>query len=1111
MRIRWTTTLLLIGWGVIAYAQPYFPIKVNKKWGLINSDGKIVLQPNYDAIGEFKHFGYAVMQRSGGVGLLDSQGKEIIAPRYDDLKVLDSTLISVMRDGAWWVINLRGDIVLPKGYERVNVLNDNYIAYRRNDKWGIVDQSGRLISEPRFDDVTLAANNLFLVRKGGKLGLVSATGKETLPSIADEITFFNDSLIFYKTGANWGAISDDGSNVVPPKYEGYSKISDTFIKLISNNRSYVYSLVCSSVITQGDYDDYYAFSRKYLIIKKNRQLGLLDWCGDVVLKPQYAEIQSYERDAFRVNYRGKWGIVKVNDQAMTPFEYDYMAPLRGNIAVVKKGAVFGVVNFKGEEVVKPFYQRMEAENNRIKAYTLKPGTTEESLTVLEFDDEGDLAGRSSFDKHLRIRIGGSGAGIPKKSQPEETDYILDKFEWFYAPANDRWGLRRLSDGGIQIEPTFSFVRVVKDLGFTLVGIDQANRYEFERTTYRLDMTYGLVKNDVGLLVTDVDFWDVRFEDFYTGSSVARCVFANGRHGLVNRIGKVIRKDFAYIGAFKDGVARMSMKGKLSGSMKNQNALGNVNTYLSGLQTSNSMVDYTTYDQLFQKEAVLVCEGCEWGYVDTAGRATVEPTYTFANDFVNGVGIVECKGKWGMVNRTGNAIIPCEYDGIEFLENTGNRIVRVYVQEPKYGLIDTLGQLTVDAVYEEIGEFSEGRLAVQRAGLWGFVDAEGLEVIPCRFREVSNFSEGLAAVKIGRQWGYIDKQGDVIMDFNYNKAGNFKGGMAWVNTSDGTGYIDKKEKFIIPVKFEKAFDFEGEVARVVVDGKFALIGREGKFVVKPRFTTIEAFNKHGLAIVSYGKDWTRYGIINRNGTLLTTQTYNEIQPYSEGLAVVKLKESYGYIDTTGQLTIASNYSKAAAFYEGRAAAQKEGICGYISRTGNAVIPFQFSKCLDFQDGKAVVYKGIRRAGLVDTQGNLIIEPSLDRLLQFREGRGLVRDNEYRFYYITEQANIYNGFYEKATEFKHGVAVVQVNGKWGIINRKGIEIIPPKYDKIETFENGYAKVRIEGFTGLSNLSGQVIVAPDFEYISYAGEGLFRVEQGDKIGYFDQSGSWVWTLTK
>lgn len=65
-------------------------------------------------------------------------------------------------------------------------------------------------------------------------------------------------------------------------------------------------------------------------------------------------------------------------------------------------------------------------------------------------------------------------------------------------------------------------------------------------------------------------------------------------------------------------------------------------------------------------------------------------------------------------------------------------------------------------------------------------------------------------------------------------------------------------------------------------------------------------------------------------------------------------------------------------------------------------------------------------------------------------------------------------------------MQINGKWGIINQKGIEVIPPKYDRIESFENGFAKVRIEGFNGLSNLKGEVIAEPDYEFIRYAGQG-------------------------
>lgn len=1105
-------TFLLSVWGVVACAQPYFPVKMNKKWGLIDTSGQMVLQPVYDAIGEFKQYGYAIMQRNGGVGLLDSSGKEIVQPRYNDLKVLDSLLVTVLADGGWQVVNMQGKVVLPVGYDRVSVLNSDYLAFRRHEKWGLVDRYGRLISEPKYDDIRLEKNNVFLTRKDDKLGLLATTGTEILPGTASEISFFNDSLIFYKTNNRWGAVDQYGLKVIPPQYEAYSKISDLYIKLISENRSYIYSLACSSIITKGNYDDYYAFSRRYVMVKKNRQLGLVDWCGTPVLQPQYHEIQSLSDDLFRVNFNGKWGIVKAQDQMVTRFQYDYIAPLRGVIGLVKRGKAFGLVNRQGEEVVAPQYDRIEIEaDNRARAYTRKQeGSGDEALTMLEFNEAGELVGDSRFEKHFVLRI--SGVSASKSTQkPTNNNYVLDKFEWFYSPEHDRWGLRKLEDGSIQMEPSFTYVQVYPDLDFTLVGIEQPNRYEFERTTYRFNMVYGLVKNDIGLLVTDLEFWDVRFEDFYNGNKLARCVFSNGKHGLVDRIGKVVSKDYAFIGAFHNGMARVSVRGRLSGSMRQDRGLEQLINYVNGLQSGHTVVDYTEYDQLFQREATLICEDCEWGYMDTTGTMVIAPRYSYAKAFTNGVGIVEHENKWGMVDRRGNVLLPCRYDGIDFLQNTGNNILRLYVQTPKYGLIDTLGQLAVDAVYDELGSFSEGRLAVKRDGVWGFVNDEGLEVIPCRFREVSNFSEGLAAARIGNSWGFIDKQGNVIIEFKYSRVGNFKNGLTWVATPDGYGYINDEEQTVIAATFDRAHDFEGDIARVVVNGDYGIIDRQGKFVLKPQYVTIEPFNEYGLAIASAGKKWLKYSVINQEGQIVTTQGYNEIQPFREGLAVVKLTDTYGYIDLTGRLVIPCEYSKASAFYEGRAAVQQNGTCGYITKTGSKVVPFEFSRCQDFDGGKAIVYKGIRRAGLVDLQGNLVLEPSVNRLLTFSEGRGLVRDNEYRFYYITEQADLYNGFYDQATQFQHGVAVVQVSGRWGIINRRGIEVIPPKYDKIETFENGYAKVRIEGFTGLSSLDGQLIVKPHYEYISYAGDGIFRVEQGDKIGYFDQSGNWVWTLSK
>ncbi|MCB0578950.1 MAG: WG repeat-containing protein [Phaeodactylibacter sp.] len=1106
----WILVFTVFFWSGLS-AQRYFPIKVDKKWGLINSDGTVVLSPEYDAIGEFKRFGYAAMQRNGQVGLLAEGGRELVPPKYDDIKVLDSTLISVMDQGQWMVINLYGDVILEKGYQRVEVWNGFYLAYMKDGKWGLTDKFGNKLAEPAYDDIQSEGGQFFITTRAGLLGLLSGTGREILPNEANEIRFFSDSLFFYRSGNQWGAIDFYGIRVIPAEYGAFSRISDNFIKLSRNDKHFVYSIPCSRIISDGNFDNYYSFSKRYVITKERRQLGLLDWCGNQVLPPVYNEIQAYDKQLFRVNYQGQWGVVKAGGAPVIPFEYEYIAPLRARACIVKKDGRFGIVNALGEQVAPPVYHRIELDGQQARAYRRQAGGEGEALTLLRLDEDGRLRDTSNFRKHFTVNISGSSSNGGPAGESSANDYLLDRFEWFYSPKEDRWGLRRLEDGEAQIEPKFHTVQVERSLGFTLVGIEKSERYEFERTTFRFDIAYGLVNNALGLLVTEMDFWDVRFDDFRQGYPVARCIFSNGRHGLVDSIGRIVRRDMAYLGDFVNGAARFSFAGRLSGSIKPSHSLCKLRTYLNGLATTSIMLDYTQYDQLFRQDASLTCEDCEWGFIDTTGQVIVPPQYTFAEDFVHDVGIVECHGKWGMVNRKADVIIPCRYDGVQFLENTGNKIVRVYISEPKYGLIDTLGQLTVSAVYDEIGTFREGRLAVKRNGLWGFVDRDGLEVIPCRFREVQNFSDGLAAAKLGNDWGFIDKQGNMELDFRYRRAGNFRNGLAWVYGEAGTGYINKEGVYVIPPRFDKGFDFNQGVARVVVDNQYGLIDTLGRFVQRPRYIEIQEFNEHGLAVVRYGNNNVRYGLVGRNGELINNLNLREIHPFSEGLAAVKYKDGYGFIDTTGRLAIPDVYSRVSSFSEGLAAVQKDGACGYINAKGEVVIPLEYSKCLDFNGGKAVVYKGIRKAGLVDRSGNLLIEPSVDRMLGFQEGRGLVRDEKYRFYYITEQAHLYDGYYEKATEFKHGVAVVQVDGKWGIINQKGMELIPPKYDKIENFEEGYAKVRIQGFNGLASLNGDLIVQPDYEYISYAGDGLFRVEQGDKIGYFDMEGHWVWDLRK
>ena len=131
---------------------------------MIDADGQVILQPVYDAIGEFKEYGYATMQREGRVGMLNRLGEEIVLPKYDDIKILDSTLVAVMDQGEWQVLNLEGKLILKKGYEQVKVWDGRFIGYQKNRLWGISHKDGSIITEPIYDEIEWLSEKAFLVR-----------------------------------------------------------------------------------------------------------------------------------------------------------------------------------------------------------------------------------------------------------------------------------------------------------------------------------------------------------------------------------------------------------------------------------------------------------------------------------------------------------------------------------------------------------------------------------------------------------------------------------------------------------------------------------------------------------------------------------------------------------------------------------------------------------------------------------------------------------------------------------------------------------------------------------------------------------------------------------
>jgi len=126
-----------------------------------------------------------------------------------------------------------------------------------------------------------------------------------------------------------------------------------------------------------------------------------------------------------------------------------------------------------------------------------------------------------------------------------------------------------------------------------------------------------------------------------------------------------------------------------------------------------------------------------------------------------------EGRACVVDAWGNVVVPWgEYDWMYSWSD--GEYVYLRNAQGRSGVVDVRGWEIIPFVWDDVGGFSEGLLAVCADGLWGYVNSRGRTVLPCRWEEVRAFCDGAAMVKQDGRWHMIDMFGERLMDESWDE-------------------------------------------------------------------------------------------------------------------------------------------------------------------------------------------------------------------------------------------------------------------------------------------------------------------------------------------------------
>ncbi|OJJ17610.1 hypothetical protein BKI52_27500 [marine bacterium AO1-C] len=192
--------------GFLAMREGKIPVMKNKKYGYVDTNGKVVIPFQYDKVYPFEQ-GIAIVTIDGKQVLINGAGKEV-SQRYDKIKFFKESKAAVSKQNKWGAIDINGKEIIPVLYEQVTDFQDGItIAFKQNQGW-ILDKNGKLqgILNQQYDPFMKFSNRLLKVYKGSKYGYLNVKGQLVIDYQFEAATNFSLDLAPVKLNGKWGII-----------------------------------------------------------------------------------------------------------------------------------------------------------------------------------------------------------------------------------------------------------------------------------------------------------------------------------------------------------------------------------------------------------------------------------------------------------------------------------------------------------------------------------------------------------------------------------------------------------------------------------------------------------------------------------------------------------------------------------------------------------------------------------------------------------------------------------------------------------------------------------------------------------------------------------------
>lgn len=261
-------------------------------------------------------------------GFIDADGKVLIQPEWDAIAL-------------WTVV---GQTV---GF------SEGLCGVQRDGKWGYIDMNGKLVIPNQFDSVGTFIEGLARVNLGNQAGFIDKTGRYVINPQFDSASDFHDGLAPVRAEGGWGFINKSGAYVIKPKFQGLvaNGFSDGFSPVCEGKCGFIDRNGAFAIKTQ--FEGVSPFSEGMAAVQIDRKWGYIDTTGKIVINPQFDRASVFSGGLAVVVVSGHTGTIdKRGKYILNPGQYNIQAR-DGDLQPATSSDGSGLLTRDGKWVVKP--------------------------------------------------------------------------------------------------------------------------------------------------------------------------------------------------------------------------------------------------------------------------------------------------------------------------------------------------------------------------------------------------------------------------------------------------------------------------------------------------------------------------------------------------------------------------------------------------------------------------------------------------------------------------------------------------------------------------------------------------------------------------------------